>query len=120
DEGAPDIKNLYAYLRQFDGICASHTSATNMGTDWRDNDPQLEPVVEVYQGDRQSYEEPHAPKTAKGPNDSLGGYQPAGFIWNAFGKGYRFGFESSSDHISTHISYSVVLAEDTSRAGVLD
>ena len=37
--GSPDTKMLYAYLHQFHGICASHTSATNMGTDWRDNDP---------------------------------------------------------------------------------
>ncbi|HEY3131688.1 MAG TPA: hypothetical protein VGL91_19695, partial [Acidobacteriota bacterium] len=36
---APDTKMLYGYLRHFDGIVASHTSATNMGTDWRDNDP---------------------------------------------------------------------------------
>ena len=33
---APDTQMLYAYLRYFDGIVASHTSATNMGTDWRE------------------------------------------------------------------------------------
>ena len=49
---------LYAYLKQFDGIVGSHTSATSMGTDWRDNDPKVEPVVEIYQGDRQNYEMP--------------------------------------------------------------
>ena len=32
--------------------------ARDMGTDWRDNDPLLEPVVEIYQGDRQNYEMP--------------------------------------------------------------
>jgi len=31
ETGAPDTKMLYRYLRQFDGICASHTSATDMG-----------------------------------------------------------------------------------------
>ena len=36
---ADDTKMLYRYLKEFDGICASHTSATSMGTDWRDNDP---------------------------------------------------------------------------------
>ena len=30
---------LYRYLKQFNGVTASHTSGTNMGTDWRDNDP---------------------------------------------------------------------------------
>ena len=47
---------LYRYLKELDGICASHTSATGMGTDWRDNDPMVEPIVEIYQGDRMSYE----------------------------------------------------------------
>ena len=111
EAGAPDIKNLFAYLKFFDGICSSHTSATNMGTDWRDNDPQVEPVVEIYQGHRQNYEEPNAPKTAKNAQDSIGGYQPAGFVWNAFAKGYRLGFQVSSDHVSTHISYAIVFAE---------
>ncbi|MGH7128576.1 MAG: hypothetical protein ACREIV_08395, partial [Planctomycetaceae bacterium] len=27
EEGAPDVKMLYQYLKHFDGICASHTSA---------------------------------------------------------------------------------------------
>lgn len=120
EAGSPDIKNLYAYLKHFDGICSSHTSATNMGTDWRDNDPQVETVVEVFQGHRQNYEEPNAPKAPKGPGDAIGGYQPAGFVWNAFGKGYRLGFQVSSDHVSTHISYAVALAENTSREAILD
>ena len=51
---SPDTKMLYAYLKFFNGICASHTSGTLMGTDWRDNDPLSEPVVEIYQGDRQT------------------------------------------------------------------
>ena len=54
--GTPDTKMLYAYLKHFGGICASHTSATGMGTDWRDNDPLVEPIVEIYQGDRNNYE----------------------------------------------------------------
>ncbi|MBI3693274.1 MAG: hypothetical protein HY238_00325, partial [Acidobacteria bacterium] len=36
---APDTAMFYAYLKKFNGIVASHTSGTNMGTDWRDNDP---------------------------------------------------------------------------------
>ena len=118
--GSPDIHNLYAYLKHFGGICSSHTSATNMGTDWRDNDPAVEPVVEIYQGHRQNYEEPKAPKAAKNAADSIGGYQPAGYVWNALAKGYRLGFQSSSDHVSTHISYGIVFAEDASRKAILD
>ncbi|NOX54732.1 MAG: hypothetical protein GXP27_09890 [Planctomycetes bacterium] len=118
--GSPDIKTLYAYLKHFDGICAIHTSATNMGTDWRDNDPEVEPVVEIYQGHRQNYEHDGAPGSAKDAKDSIGGYQPLGFVWNALMRGYRLGFEVSSDHISTHISYAVVFAEDASRKAILE
>ncbi len=53
---ADDTKMLYRYLHEHGGICAVHTSATSMGTDWRDNDPKVEPIVEIYQGDRMSYE----------------------------------------------------------------
>ena len=45
-----DTKMLYAYLHELGGICAVHTLATGMGTDWRDNDPAVEPVVDIFQG----------------------------------------------------------------------
>ncbi|MFQ6131350.1 MAG: hypothetical protein ACE5R4_04885 [Armatimonadota bacterium] len=120
EEGSPDIKNLYAYLKAFDGICASHTSGSNMGTDWRDNDPEVEPVVEIYQGHRLSYEEPGAPKAAKNAEESIQGYREDGFVWNALAKGYRLGFQASSDHVSTHISYANVFAEENTREGIVD
>lgn len=119
EEGAPDTKLLYDYLKHFGGMCASHTSATDMGTDWRDNDPAVEPVVEIYQGHRHNYEHFGAPKSAT-EQTHIGGYKPAGFIWNALEKGYRLGFQSSSDHVSTHISYAVVLTDDVSRQGLID
>ena len=56
EAGKEGAAQLYAYLRQSGGLAMSHTSATLMGTDWRDNDPQLEPLVEIYQGDRTSAE----------------------------------------------------------------
>jgi hypothetical protein len=123
---ADDTKMLYRYLREFDGICASHTSATGMGTDWRDNDAQVEPVVEIYQGDRMSYEYPGAPRAGYDPKGKarpyqIGGWEPKGFLDHALkGKGYRLGFQASSDHWSTHISYCVVLAERHDRAAILD
>lgn len=118
--GSPDIRNLYAYLRHFGAICSSHTSATNMGTDWRDGDSEVEPVVELFQGHRQSYELSGGPTAATGPDDTIQGYRPAGFVWEAFQKGRRLGFQASSDHVSTHISYAVVLAEENSREGIID
>ena len=119
EAGSPDTKMLYAYLKHFGGICSSHTSATDMGTDWRDNDPEVEPVVEIYQGHRHNYEHSGAPRSATEATQ-IGGYQPKGFIWNALQKGYRLGFECSSDHVSTHWSYGVVLAEDNTRQAIIE
>ncbi len=116
---APDTQMLYAYLKFFGGVTASHTSATAMGTDWRDNDPLVEPVVEIYQGDRQNYEMPEAPRSNSG-KDSIGGWRPKGFVNLALEKGYKLAFEASSDHISTHMSYCNLYVKDTSREAVLD
>jgi hypothetical protein len=90
-----------------------------MGTDWRDNDPEVEPVVEIYQGHRHNYEHFGAPRSPTAETQ-IGGYQPAGFVWNALEKGYRLGFQSSSDHISTHMSYAILFAEDASREALID
>jgi hypothetical protein len=116
---APDTQMLYRYLREFNGVTAAHTSATAMGTDWRDNDPNAEPMVEIYQGDRQNYEIEEAPRSNK-EKDSIGGWRPKGFINVALDKGYKLGFEASSDHISTHMSYANVLVKDASRESLLD
>ena len=115
----PDTQMFYRYLTQFDGICASHTSGTDMGTDWRDNDPKIEPIVEIYQGDRQNYERPGAPRTNT-KDWSLGGWRPRGFVSRALKMGYRLGFQSSSDHISTHMSYCNVWVEEPTRQQVID
>ena len=116
---APDTLMLYSYLKYFHGIAASHTSATGMGTDWRDNDPAAEPVVEIYQGDRQNYEMPDAPRS-NSEKDSIGNWRPKGFVSLALAKGYKLGFQASSDHISTHMSYCNILAKDLTREAVLE
>jgi hypothetical protein len=116
---APDTQMLYRYLRQYSGVAASHTSGTGMGTDWRDNDPLLEPVVEIYQGERQNYEMPGAPRSMTA-DFAIGQYRPLGFVSNALKKGYRLGFESSSDHISTHISYCNLWVTNRTREGVIE
>src|SRR5207247_1613614 len=91
-----DALMLYGYLLELGGICASHTSATSMGTDWRENDPRVEPIVEIYQGDRMSYEHEAAPRAGYDPKSgkepaNVAGWYPKGFISNALGKGYKFG-----------------------------
>ena len=116
---APDTQMLYAYLRQYHGVVASHTSATDMGTDWRDNDPDLEPAVEIFQGLRQSYEIPGGPRAASLQN-AAGGWRPKGFVSLALKKGYKLGFEASSDHISTHMAYASVLAAADTREAIVD
>ena len=63
-KGKTGAQALYEYLKKYNGIAISHTSATTMGTDWRDNDPEVEPLVEIYQGDRVSAEYEGAPKAA--------------------------------------------------------
>jgi len=112
---------LYPYLRRSGGIATSHTSATTQGTDWRDNDPELEPLVEIYQGFESNYEHAGAPRAWQaGERPVHGGLRPLGFVWNAWAKGYKLGVQSSSDHISTHTSIACILAEDFSRQGLLD
>ena len=115
-----DTKMLYAYLHELGGICAVHTSATGMGTDWRDNDPAVEPIVEIFQGHRNSYEHLGAPRVARRPAEAIGGWKPLGMIWNALAMQYRLGYQASSDHISTHISYAFAIAEKPSREAIFD
>ncbi len=118
---AEDTAKLYAYLRRTEGICTLHTSATDQGTNWEEHDDNLEPVVELYQGYHTSYEAPGAPLTTDEKTDLVHGpYKPDGFVSLALEKGYRLGFQSSSDHISTHVSYACVLAEEFSRKGLID
>jgi hypothetical protein len=119
-----DTKLLYEEIRPRNALAISHTSATRMGTDWRDNDPDLEPVVEIFQGARTNYEQLGAPFVAEEKNDAdhmkTAGYQPEGMVSNAWAKGYKLGIITSSDHGSTHISYAMVYTDDPTRQGVLD
>ena len=113
---ANDTKMLYEEIRGRNGISIPHTSSTRMGTDWRDNDAKLEPVVEIYQGARANSESLDAPFVVKAPKDqglmTLAGYQPEGMVSNAWAKGYKLGIITSSDHGSTHISYAMVYTAD--------
>jgi hypothetical protein len=115
-------ERLFGYLRKYKGIAMPHTSATDMGTDWRDYDPEVEPVVEIYQSDRTNYECPDCWRAAD-PNDKArqpGGYRPAGFVSEAWKKGYRLGVQASSDHLGVHTSYSMILAPANNREALVD
>jgi hypothetical protein len=114
---------LYPYLRQNRGIAMTHSLATDQGTDFRDNDPLLEPLVEIYQGYHASYEYEGAPR-AESENYKLvpvhGELRPLGFYWNALDKGYKLGVEASSDHISTHTSYTMIYSPSVDRADIVE
>lgn len=113
---------VYPFLRSHGGLASSHTSNTNMGTDWRDNDQDLEPLVEIYQGIRTSAEHEGAPLAMSRERPELwaGGYRPEGFVWNAWAKGLKLGVQASSDHNSTHRSYACLIAEGFSREALFD
>lgn len=107
----PDT-TLYPWLRERgDGLTAAHTPEyapkQKRGT-WTYNDPQVEPVAEIFQGFRRSYERPASRVVEEAS------------LWHALRKGYRLGFIASSDHISTHMSYACVWAADKTREDLFD
>jgi hypothetical protein len=113
---------LYPYLKQNRGICMLHSLATDQGSDYRDNDPEVEPLVEIYQGYHANYEYAGAPR-AESDNYNVmahGPYRPAGFYWNALAKGLKLGTESSSDHISTHTSYTMIYTPTAGRRDMVE
>ncbi len=102
---------LYPALREGGDLAIAHTTASGMGTDWRAVDPEVEPVVEIFQGARGHGEEP------KGLGVQFGD-EPAGFVWNAWAKGHKIGVIASSDHRSTHESYACVYAPELSAEAI--
>lgn len=115
-------ERFFAYLRKYKAIAMAHTSGTDMGTDWADYDPEVEPIVEIYQSDRNSYECEGCWRSAPADEKKkqFGGYRPDGMVSVAWAKGYRLGVQASSDHLATHTSYSMLLAEENSRQGLVD
>lgn len=133
--GVEGAGKLFEYLRKHDGFSIPHTTGRTSGTDWRDNDPKVENLVELYQGMRDTYEHVGAPRPkrlwSQWPDpmkpvprassiEASPSFRPLGFVWKALEKGYHLGFIASSDHISTHISYACLIAEDLSPAGLLE
>ena len=99
-----------------------HSLATDQGNDYRDNDPEVEPLVEIYQSYHANYEYEGAPRgeSANYLAPVHGRFQPPGFYWNALAKGYKLGVESSSDHISTHSSYTMIYTPTTERNDIVE
>jgi hypothetical protein len=116
DPKNPSPAELYKLLRDEHVRCAmaAHTPGWNAeageGT-WTYNDPEYEPVAEIFQAYRTSYEMPKRPGDQTSPN-----YKAS--IWAALAQGYRLGVIGSSDHWSTHLSYACVYAEQPTRASL--
>ena len=114
--GQEGAGKLYDYLKRFGGITASHTSASGAGTDFRDSDPDVEPIVEIYQGYRSNFETLGAPRS---PTRKEVTKFSAGFVSSAWAKGIKLGVQSSSDHVSTHISYAGFYVDRIDRDSII-
>jgi hypothetical protein len=81
-------------------------------------------VVEIFQGDRYSYECAGCPLSDPASSSTSASFnvletvKKEGFVDKAWEKGYRLGVIASSDHLSTHISYALVYAESASREAI--
>ena len=119
-------KKLLGGKQTPDAMSIPHTTATQMGTDWRYNDARVERLVEIYQGNRDSYEYYGAPRAAVAEQLLVGGYitsgaiREKGYVWNALAKGYKMGFIASSDHRTTHMSYAAVYTPERSYGSIWD
>lgn len=101
-------------------VIIPHTIAerTQPKADWNWENPEFEPVLEIYQGARSSYETGQAGKGEKRGQSQL--EEPGHFAQDALNKGFRYGFIASSDHGSTHNSYACVYVKEASREGILE
>lgn len=113
-----DTRQLFEYVRNTGGITIPHEIG-EVGTAWTDRDPAVEPVAEIYQGCRTSYEYEGAPRSDARLKPRFN-YYPAGFLWEAWKKGFRLGVIASSDHQSTHVSFANVYAPEASRTALVE
>jgi len=107
-------ESLYPWLKKRgrgDAFTIAHTPEYSRGEKrgtWSFNDPEVEPVVEIFQAFRRSYERPGR------------GVPQEASVWYALSKGFQLGFIASSDHRSTHLSYACVWATENSRRALFD
>jgi hypothetical protein len=113
-----DPNGLFAALRGKNAISIPHTSA--WGTkqvSWAYNDPDIERLVEVYQGCRSTYEYAGAPDPA---DRAVYEKDSPNFLWNALEKKIKLGLIASSDHGSTHMSFAAVYAKNVDRPSIFE
>jgi hypothetical protein len=113
---SPD--GLWAALRGKKALSIPHTTAwANKQVSWDYNDPDIERVVEIYQGLRSTYEYNGAPDPA---GRVVYEKDSKSFVWNALERQIKLGFIASSDHRSTHMSFAAVYAKNIDRESVFE
>ncbi|MBM3739455.1 MAG: hypothetical protein FJW39_27110 [Acidobacteria bacterium] len=120
DLGDPGVSpwGLFDALRGKRAMSIPHTSAWgNKQVSWDYFDPQVERLVELYQGLRSTYEYNGAPDPA---DRAVYEKDSKNFVWDALARGRKLGFIASSDHGSTHMSFAAVYVKSTDRAGVFE
>jgi hypothetical protein len=120
DTGDPGVDpfGLYAALRGKHAMSIPHTSA--WGTkqvSWDYADPDLERLVEIYQGCRSTYEYKGAPDPA---GRAVYEEDSRSFVWDALARNIKLGFIASSDHGSTHMSFAAVYAKGLDRQSIFE
>jgi hypothetical protein len=109
---------LYAALRGKNAIVIPHTSAWgSKQVSWDYYDPEIERLVEIYQGMRSTYEYNGAPDRA---DKAVYEKDSKSFVWDALARKHRLGFIASSDHQSTHISFACVWVKNVDRASIFE
>ncbi|MCX7015624.1 MAG: DUF3604 domain-containing protein, partial [Candidatus Sumerlaeota bacterium] len=134
-----DENALWNALIPKGGTSIPHTIGNKMGTSWQyDINPGVEHVLEIYQGDRYSYENYLAtklwPNMERRTPDQIAAATPAeeihedGYLFSLMTQRVgpdndfrtKLGMISSSDHLATHLSYACLFVESETREGILD
>jgi hypothetical protein len=109
---------LFDALRGQKAMSIPHTSAWgNKQVSWDYFDPQVERLVEIYQGLRSTYEYNGAPDPA---GRQVYEKDSKNFIWDALARGRKLGFIASSDHRSTHMSFAAVYVKNIDRESIFE
>lgn len=110
-ETRPDT-TLYPWMKKRGvSLTAAHTpvyAKKAMKGTWTYHDPQVEPIAEIYQSFRRSYERADQ------------GVPAEASLVHALNKGHKLGFIASSDHIATHTAYACVWAKEKTRKAIFE
>jgi hypothetical protein len=120
DEGDLGVSplGLFAALRGKSALSIPHTTAwAAKQVSWDYADPDVERLVEMYQGRRSTYEYNGAPDPA---DRAVYEKDSKSFVWDALARKIQLGFIASSDHRSTHMSYAAVYSKGIDRQSIFD